>query len=357
MNKEVLIHRDQTVKQALKQLDKVATKTLLVVDSNDTLIGAISDGDIRRFILSGKDLNDVISCAYNAKPICINKREFSLAKAKQIMLSRKIELLPIVDDNSVVIDYRTWSDIFSDKDNDSIINDSISNIPVIIMAGGKGKRLDPFTKIFPKPLFPVGDKTITEMIIDEFNKYGAKNFYLTLNYKGAMIESYFNSIEKKYSLEYIREEKFLGTAGSLKLLEKDLAGTFIVSNCDIIVKARYDDVVSFHKENNSSVTILSSIQHYKIPYGVVSFENGGGVTNISEKPEYTFAINTGVYVIEPDIIKLIPSNSTVDMNELINLALSKNKKVLTYPVNENDYVDIGQLEEYKNAITRLTTGI
>ena len=353
MNKEVLIHRNQTVKEALKQLDKVETKTLLVINDDGTLIGSISDGDIRRYILKGEDISKDISKAYNAKPTYVREREFVLADIKQTMLSKKIELIPIVDELNKVVDYITWEKAFSsDTSPDLRRVSTCAGIQVVIMAGGKGTRLDPFTKIFPKPLFPIEDKTITEVIIEEFRRYGINDYYLTLNYKGAMIESYFNSINKDYNLEYIKEQNFLGTAGSLKLLEEKIKGTFLVSNCDIIVKAKYDEVLAFHKQHEASITILSSMQHYKIPYGIISFENGGAVTKISEKPEYTFTVNTGVYVLDEEVLSLIPKDTYFDMTDLIHLLIKNNKKVVTYPVNENDYVDIGQWDEYRKAISK-----
>jgi len=352
MNKEILIHKKNTVKEALKQLDKVATKTLLVVDGSNKLIGSISDGDIRRFILSGKDLTDDIGAAYNKTPVYFDEKDFTLTKAKEVMLNKKIELIPIVNNEGVITNYITWAEAFSDNSGKQTVNDFLSSIPLVIMAGGKGTRLEPFTNVFPKPLFPIGGQTITETIIDEFKKYGIKDYYLTLNYKGSMVESYFNSIEKDYNVKYIKENKFLGTAGSLRLLKGKIKGTFLVSNCDIIVKAKYDDVVALHEKNNASITILSSIKHYKIPYGIVSFENGGIVTEVSEKPEYTFTINTGVYVVNSDVIDLIPEDTSFNMTDLIEVLIKNNKKVATYPVNENDYVDIGLWDEYKKTVNK-----
>jgi dTDP-glucose pyrophosphorylase len=349
--KNVFIKANQTVKEALKLLDKAATKTLLVVDDHNKLLGTISDGDIRRYILTGDSVNNVVSKMYNPKPSFLTKDKFSKESLKQIFLEKEIELIPIVDNDNVVVDYITWSQTFSEdkeeKDYPKI------NIPVVIMSGGIGTRLEPFTKIFPKSLFPVGEKTITEIIISNFTPYSVKDFYLTLNYKGSLIESYFNSIVKDYNTHYIKEKKFLGTAGSLRLLKDKINGNFILSNCDIIVKARYDEVLVFHEKNDADITILSSIQHYMIPYGVVSFNNGGNVLTVQEKPEYTFTINTGVYIINSKIIEYIPEDERFDMNHLITKVIDSGGKVITYPVNENDYIDIGQWEEYKHAVNKL----
>ncbi|MCK5504355.1 MAG: NTP transferase domain-containing protein, partial [Thermodesulfovibrionia bacterium] len=226
-------------------------------------------------------------------------------------------------------------------------------VPVIVMAGGKGTRLEPFTKILPKPLIPVNDKPILELIIEEFRRQGGKKYYLILNSKGEMIKAYFNGIQKDYELKYVWESDFLGTAGGLRLLKKLESDIFIVTNCDVIVKADYQQVIKLHKKQNASMTILSSIQHHKIPYGVISFREKGSVTDIHEKPEYTLTINTGIYVLNKDILKLIPRNEYFDMTDLIKTLIDNDKKVITYPVNENDYIDIGQWEEYKKAVEKL----
>jgi NDP-sugar pyrophosphorylase family protein len=215
------------------------------------------------------------------------------------------------------------------------------------MAGGKGERLDPFTRILPKPLIPIGDKPIVEIIIEEFRKQGVERYYLTLNNKSEMIESYFNSIEKDYEIIFIKEKSFLGTAGSLKIIEKKISDLFIVSNCDVIVKADFSDVINFHKNQKSMLTILAPIQHHKIPYGVIEFKKGGQVGAIHEKPEYTFTINAGVYVLCKESLKFIPENTAFDMTSLIDVLLKNEKKIFIYPINEKNYIDIGQWEEYK----------
>ncbi len=165
-----------------------------------------------------------------------------------------------------------------------------------------------------------------------------------------MIKAYFKGIEKDYEVDFIKEKDFFGTAGSLKLLEKKIDDTFIVSNCDIIVKANFENVLALHKERNASLTILSSVQHYEIPYGVINFKDGGEVVNIQEKPEYTFTINTGVYILNNDVLDFIPDDTHMDMTDLIEILTEKGKKVLTYPVNEKEYLDIGQWKEYKKVL-------
>jgi NDP-sugar pyrophosphorylase family protein len=210
------------------------------------------------------------------------------------------------------------------------------------MAGGKGTRMAPFTNVLPKPLIPIGDKTILEHIMEEFSKNGISYFYFTLNYRGQMIRSYFDGSEHTYNIKYIWEKEFLGTAGSLKLLGQDSPEQFFVSNCDIIVKADYYDIWSFHNQSGSWLTIISAVQHNTIPYGVIHFEEGGKVKRIEEKPEYSYTINTGVYLLDRRCLEYIPENEVFHMNP-----------VYTYPINEGEYIDIGQWEEYRNAMDRL----
>lgn len=352
LQKDILIYETESVKDAFKKLDKTAEKVLLVVDNQNRLLGTITDGDIRRYILRGKDLEDNISEVYNRKPEYLKKGNFSKDLAKDMFLKDKIELIPIVDKKNKVVDFITWDQTFSDSEKAKTIIGRI-DIPVVIMAGGKGTRLDPFSKIFPKPLIPIGDKPIIEIIIDEFKKQGANEYYLTLNYKGKMIESYFNGIKKDYEIKYVWEDELLGTAGSLKLIEEKIADTFIVSNSDIIVKANFEEVVNLHKEQDAFLTILSSIQYHKIPYGIIKFKEGGEITDILEKPEYALTVNTGVYILNQKSLQFIPPKSYFDMTDLVKSLIKNNEKVITYPVNENDYIDIGQWEEYKKAVEKL----
>lgn len=351
---DIFIHEDASIKDALKKLDRTAKKVLLTIDVGKRLLGTITDGDLRRYILSGKSLENNIRDIYNRNPIFIRKKNFSLDSAKEMLVANKVELLPVIDDNSMIVDFITWDQLFSaDKSQPS--RTAKIDVPVVIMAGGKGARLEPFTRILPKPLIPIDDKPIIEVIMDEFRKHGVSEFYITLNHKGEMIRSYFNSIGAAYKIRFIEEETFLGTAGSLRLLQNRIDGTFIVSNCDVIVRADFADALSFHKEQKACLTVLSSIQHHKIPYGIIKFKDGGEVLDIVEKPEFTLTINAGVYILNRESLDFIPRNLSFDMTDLIKNLVKENKKVAMYPVNEKDYIDVGQWEEYKKSVEKLKT--
>jgi NDP-sugar pyrophosphorylase family protein len=229
----------------------------------------------------------------------------------------------------------------------------IQNTPVVIMAGGKGTRMEPFTKVLPKPLIPVGEKTIAELIIEQFHEYGIDEYYFTLNYKGEMIKAYFQSIDRNYTVKYLYEDDFYGTAGCLRLLGEDIQETFFLSNCDILVKADYSQVLEFHKINNSELTVLSAMQYYQIPYGVIRFGKNGVIKEIQEKPEQAVTINTGVYVINRTCLDLIPEGRVYHMTDLIGDLMRGGRNVFTYPVSSNGYIDIGQWDEYRKTVGKL----
>ena len=348
----IIITKCATIKDALKSLNTSALGVLLVVDHQAKLVGTLTDGDVRRAILSGRSLSDSIEEVYNVKPSVLYEDSYSEEDARDLFLTKRFSLIPVLRRDGTIARYITWSDFFSKTEPLRKIREKI-DIPVVIMAGGKGTRMKPFTSVLPKPLIPIGEKTIVEHIIDEFSQNGIKKYYFTLNYRGEMIRAYFDGIEHDYDVEYIWEKEFLGTAGSLRLFTEKAPQRFFVSNCDIIVKTDFSNVLEFHDANHSWLTIISAVQHNIVPYGVVHFTNGGKVEQIQEKPEYSFIINTGIYILDKRCLEYIPSNCVFDMTDLIQKLLDNGEPVFTYPVNEGEYIDIGQWEEYKNALDRL----
>lgn len=218
--KDILVYETVSIRDVLRKLDKTAKKVLLVINNENRLLGTITDGDIRHYILSGKSLECNIKEVYNKNPFYLKKKDFSIDSAKEILIKNKIGLFPILDEKNKVIDFITWDQIFSGGEISIAAKNKI-NIPVVIMAGGKGTRLDPFTRILPKPLIPIGDKPIIEIIIKEFKRQGINEYYITLNHKSEMVESYFNGVVKDYEIKCIKEKDFLGTAGGAKANRKD----------------------------------------------------------------------------------------------------------------------------------------
>ena len=348
---EILISPGISVRDALKILDKTSKGILFVVGQTHQLLGTLTDGDVRRAILNGTQIADTIENVYNKQPFVFTEGQYTDETAKKIMQEKKYEAIPVISIEGVVVAYEKWDDLFATTSR--AIHRRTLDLPVVIMAGGKGTRMAPFTNVLPKPLIPIGEKTILELIIDEFRQFGLKDYYITINYRGEMIRAYFDCIEKDYRVTYIKEKDFQGTAGSLSLLPKSFAKTFIVSNCDIIVKADFAEVLDFHKRSGAMLTVISSIQHHKIPYGVIKFEDGGVVNGLEEKPEVSFCINTGVYILETSCMDYVPEKQLFHMTDLMENLMKDGKKVVTYPVNESEYIDIGQWEEYEKAVRRM----
>ncbi len=346
--KKVLINMGQSINGALRQMDAAGEKTMFVVDKENKLLGAVTDGDIRRWILKGRSLNDDVSNVMNRKPISLAK-EFEQEKAKAIMIKKDIDCLPIIDDDKNLISAVWWVDLFKDKPKKL---ESLK-LPVVIMAGGEGVRLRPFTKILPKPLMPIGDRPIIEIIIDRFFNYGCTDFYLSLNYKSNIIKAYFSDFEHKYKINYIFENKPLGTAGSLHFLKNIVKKTLFVSNCDIIIEADYADILKFHRQKKNKITLVSSMKNFTIPYGICEIENGGILKGIREKPGFDFLVNTGMYVLDAAVLEDIPRNQLYNITDLISSYIEKQGRVGGYPVSEKSWIDIGQMEMIQNNLRNI----
>jgi len=344
--KDLTVGPDITIKQAMKKLDQTAEKCLLIVDSENRLLGTLTDGDLRRAILNGSAFSNAIEEVYNKNPI-VADLETSKEELKGLFLKNKIDLIPVIDTSSNLNGYKTWEDTFG---NGSSRNGDNLDVPVVIMAGGKGTRLEPFTKVLPKPLVPINEKPIIEHIIDRFTDMGCRNFHLTVNYKGRILKAYFEELAPAYSVSFVDEPQPLGTAGSLKFLSGAFSSPFFVTNCDIIIKADYREIYRFHQENNFDITLVASTKEYIIPYGTCVLNGDGHLSHINEKPKYDFLINTGLYIINPVILGLIPENQFFHITHLIELAKDTGKKVGVYPVDDDAWVDVGQWAEYNKVL-------
>jgi len=346
--KKVLITPTLTIKQALQCMDTAGEKILFVTDDHRRLLGTVTDGDIRRWILKKKDLEADVINAMNKSPLFLNK-DYSVDQAKNLMVLKRIDCIPVLSEDKKIISALWWVDLFRDQPK----RQKKIEQPVIIMAGGEGTRLSPFTKILPKPLIPVGEKPIIEVIIDRFIDCGCKEFYLSLNYKSNLIRAYFADCGIDYDITYMTENKPLGTIGGLSLLKDRIKRTFFVSNCDILIDADYSDILRMHRNKKNMITIVSSMKHYRIPYGICQIENGGTLRSIQEKPEFDFLVNTGMYIMEPDILEFIPADSPYQITELLNRCITEDMRVGVYPVSERAWLDIGQVQELKNVVERL----
>jgi dTDP-glucose pyrophosphorylase len=346
--KTLLIPSDITVKQSMQRLNETAVKILFVTDGQGRLIGTVTDGDIRRGIINGRQLSAPIHEIMTKRFMSINEGDHNLQeKARELMKRNLIEHIPVVNGSGFVIDVVSWVDYLETESEEH--EQPLLQNPVVIMAGGKGTRLDPFTKILPKPLIPIGDKPIIEHIMDYFHKNGFFRFILILNYKKEMIKMYFNENKPPYELEYVDEADYFGTAGGLSLLKDRLNDTFIVTNCDTILKGDHRDFFNWHRERRNMLTIVGSHREVTVPYGVLNMSNGL-LSGIDEKPKFDLFINTGTYVFEPDVLNLIDKNEHIDMDKLITKAKAVYQdKVGVYPC-WGGWFDIGQWDEYRKTM-------
>jgi dTDP-glucose pyrophosphorylase len=343
------ITHNTPIRNAIKTMDINKLDMLIVLNKRKKVEGVFTLGDFQRAIFLGLDIDDNISLIINKKFEYLIEG-FSNDDARKIFLNNELILeIPVLKKNLSLSKTIYKSDFLSSKELKKN-NTNFKNVPVVIMAGGKGTRLDPFTRILPKPLIPFGNNPIVRIIMDYFKKFGSNKFYISVNDKSGMIKAYFNDLKKLYNIKFIDEKKPLGTAGSLKLLKNSLKKTFFVTNCDVLIQSHYPAILKFHKKNKYDLTLVSSLRDYTIPYGVCNFNKNGELLSIKEKPKYDFFINTGLYLVEPKILKLIPSNLKFDMNELLNRAREKNLRIGVFPVSENSWLDIGQWSEYKKNV-------
>ncbi len=343
--KHLLQKQNITIKESLSILSKTGEKCLVIVDDKNKFLGTLSDGDLRKYILTGASLNDSISDIYQTNCIFFKEDDYSEETAKKIFSRKRIDLIPIVNSQNNVTKIVFWDDLLLGTRH----RKKKIKLPVVIMAGGEGTRLEPFTKVLPKPLMPVGEDTIIERIIEKFTSVGAECFYFTVNYKSMLLRAFFEELSPKYKVNFIHEKKPLGTAGGLNLLAKDIHEAFFISNCDIIVDCDYRDIYEFHTKNKYDLTLVASAKNYEIPYGTCDVSEGK-LKAIKEKPSLNYLVNTGLYILQPELIKLIPKNKVYNMTDLIEKMLSDQMNIGVFTVDENSWIDIGQWAEYKKAV-------
>jgi len=341
-----LITSDKTLMDALKLMDKAAYKSLLVVDNLDLFSGIISIGDIQRAIIRNMSLDTRISDILRSNPK-VALEDTSVQEIKDLMLEFRMEFIPVLDSTNRIIDVYLWEELFVKK---NIPPKKQFNLPVIIMAGGVGSRLKPLTNVLPKPLIPIGEKTIIEEIFGRFGMYGCSNFYISVNYKAELIEYYLKNQNLPYQLSFFKEDKPMGTAGSLYLLNGRLNQTFFVSNCDILIEQDYSEILDYHKENKNEITIVTALKNYPIPYGTIETGENGQLLELIEKPEITFKINSGMYILEPNLLEEIPINQFFHITHLIEKVKARNGRIGAFPVSEKSWKDIGTWDEYKSKL-------
>lgn len=329
-----------TVVEAMQKIDANARGILFVIENENKLTGVITDGDIRRWLIKTGNLQGEVQKIMNPSPRLIYRKD--IKTAQEYMSKYSITALPVVSAKGNIIDI-----IFKEHTEDVVAEENtvLKDIPVVIMAGGKGTRLYPYTKVLPKPLIPIGDIPIMERIINKFQDFGVHDFYATVNYRKNMIKSYFSEVSEGYELTYVEEDKPLGTAGSLQLINGEFEKPFIVTNCDILIHADYGDIYKYHKESGNELTIVTALKNIVVPYGVIHSSENGAVISMDEKPKLSYFVNTGMYILNPQLLEEIPKDTFFHMTDLSEKLLQAGRKVGMYPISEDSFLDMGEFEE------------
>ncbi|GAA4092946.1 nucleotidyltransferase family protein [Mucilaginibacter panaciglaebae] len=341
---EIIISPQSTILASLKRMDTIRRKLLLVFDNR--YAGLLSIGDIQRAIIKGINLETPIIEILRGDYITATP-ESTVEQIKNSMLVIRAEFMPVVTEEGEIKAVYFWKDLF---ETETLLPVKQFNLPVVIMAGGLGTRLKPITNVLPKPLIPIGTKTIIEEIFEQFGKHGCNEFYISVNYKAEFIKSYIHNLGLPYQVDFFEEDIPLGTAGSLTLLKDTIKTTFIVSNCDILIDQDYSEILEYHRENNNEITVVAVLKHFPIAYGIIETGENGQLLNMKEKPELTFKINSGMYILEANLLNEIPEESFFHITELIQNVTARNGKVGVFPISDGAWNDIGDWPEYKKVL-------
>lgn len=342
---DISIRSSDSMLKALKRMDSTLKRLLLVFEGS-RFLNVLSIGDIQRAIIRNEPLSTPVEAILRQDTIVAHTSDTAQKIGKR-MLECRIECMPVLNDAKELADVYFWEDIFVEKEKQP---PQRFNIPVVVMAGGFGTRLKPLTNVIPKPLIPIGQKTMLEEIFDRFARHGCDAFFLSVNYKSELIKYYLSCQGLPYEIDYFIEDKPLGTAGSLTLLKGKIHQTFFVNNCDILIEEDYAEILKYHHENKNEITLVAALKTYPIPYGTIDTGHNGALRGIREKPELTFKINSGMYILEPHLLDEIPEGDFFHITDLIHKVKARDGKVGVFPVSEGSWKDIGNWEQYLSKI-------
>lgn len=327
-----------TIKEALTIIDNGAMQIALVVDNSDKLLGTLTDGDIRRGILKGLDLDSSIESIIFKSPT-VAKMSNTKEEILKIALLKKLHQIPIVNENNEIIGIQEIEQLIKPKNKSN---------KVILMVGGLGTRLRPLTENTPKPMLKVGDKPILQTIVEKFAEYGYTNIIMCVNYKSHIIQDYFGDGSSfGVNIEYILENDRMGTAGALSLLQNKPLEPFFVMNGDLLTNVNFEHLQDYHLANNSLATMCVREYDFQIPYGVVNVQESE-IISIEEKPIQKFFVSAGIYMLSPEVLEFIPKDKFYDMPTLFNELINSKKNIISFPLREY-WLDIGRIDEYKKA--------
>lgn len=341
--KKNIIDKSESVRDALIKLDKLASDAILfVVDEDRKLIGSLTDGDLRRGFISGLGFDDSILNFIQPNPSFIFETNYSLDTLEKYR-KRNLKIIPILNSDHQIVDILNFR-----------IQSTILQADALIMAGGEGKRLLPLTKTTPKPLLKVGDKPIIEYNIDRLIYVGIKKIHISINYLGYQLESYFSDGSNKgIDIDYVREDKPLGTIGSILLCKDLLHDDIIVMNSDLLTNIDFVDFFKTYKDSCADMAVAAVRYHVDIPYAVLETDTNQLVKSLKEKPRYTYYSNAGIYIINKKLLNMIPKDQCFDVTDLMNKVIEMDKKLITYPIN-GYWLDIGKHEDLKKAQEDIT---
>jgi dTDP-glucose pyrophosphorylase len=333
-----IIYQNQSVREALISLDKLASDAILfVADKDMKLIGSLTDGDLRRGFIKGLGFEDEILEFIQDNPKFIYEHEYDPQKLESFKKDY-LKIIPVLSKDGKIVDilnFRTTS--------------ALIPADAVLMAGGEGKRLRPLTENTPKPLLKVGDKPIIEYNIDRLISYGIKNINLSINYLGDQLIDYFgNGSQKAVSIKYAKEDKPLGTIGSILLVDEFHNDDIIVMNSDLLTNIDFADFFKTYKESEADMAVAATSYHVDVPYAVLEVGENIEVKSLKEKPRYTYYSNAGIYIMKKKILNMIPENEFYDITDLMDKILEMNLKLITYPIN-GYWLDIGKHEDFKKA--------
>lgn len=337
---KILIRVDDTLRRAIEVIDAAAIQIVLVVDEQDRLLGTVTDGDIRRGILRGMNLDESVDQVMNTHPVTA-RAGTPFDELLALMTSRTVKQVPMLDGAGRVVGLERLDHLLRGP--------AIKDNQVVILAGGQGNRLRPLTSHTPKSLLKVGGHPMVELILQQLRAYGFHRFCISVNYLGSQIEEYLGGGDRYgVSIQYLREPEPLGTAGPLSLIPKPLELPCIVVNGDLLTRINFEQMLEFHLETGAQFTIGVKEHTTQLPFGVV-VTKGDRVTKFQEKPEETRLINAGVYVLNPEIVSMVPTSGYFDMSHLIERVLSEpDKQVNAFLIHEY-WMDIGTAPDYQQA--------
>ncbi len=334
----IKLSKSASIEEALKVIGNGAMKIVLIVDKSDKLLGTLTDGDIRRGLLNGLDLTSSIESIIFKTPT-VAKNTDTKEMILKLALSKKLHQIPIVNESGKVIGIEE-------------INELVKPIQkinkVILMVGGLGKRLGSLTKNTPKPMLKVGNKSILETIVESFSGYGYTNIVMCLNYKSHVIKDYFgNGSDFGVNIDYVIEDKRMGTAGALSLLKEKPKEPFFVMNGDLLTNVNFESIHEFYLSSDADALMCVREYESQVPYGVINTENTK-IVSVQEKPTQKFFVNAGIYMLNPEVLKYIPKNEFYNMTTLFEKLIDKDKNTISFPL-DGYWLDIGRFEEYKKA--------